>query len=40
MNLPFGVQLKGFIVGVLFAMFVVPWIQSLLARNRPAAATA
>ncbi len=32
--MPFGLDLKSIIVGVLIAMFVVPWVTGLL--NRPA----
>lgn len=32
--MPFGIQLKGFIVGALFAMFVWPWIMGLVGRAR------
>jgi hypothetical protein len=33
MSLPFGLDLKSIIVGVLLAMFVVPWVMGLV--NRP-----
>jgi hypothetical protein len=31
--MPFGLDLKSVIVGVLFAMFVWPWIMGLLSRK-------
>ena len=34
MNLPFGIQLKGVIVGIILALVVYPWVMSLI--NRPA----
>jgi hypothetical protein len=34
--MPFGLQLKSVIVGVLFAMFVLPWIMGLLGRRNAA----
>ena len=34
MYLPFGLQLKGVIVGILLAYFVIPWVQSFLMRGR------
>ena len=33
MRLPFGLDLKSVIVGVLVAYFVVPWVMALI--NRP-----
>ncbi len=33
MTLPFGVDLKSFILGMLFVWFVLPWIMRLV--NRP-----
>lgn len=30
--MPFGIQLKGFIVGALFAMFVWPWIMGMFTK--------
>lgn len=33
MSLPFGLDLKSVIVGVLLAMFVFPWVMGLI--NRP-----
>ena len=39
--MPFGLQLKSLIVGILLAWFVIPWIQGMLVARRPApAATA
>jgi antibiotic biosynthesis monooxygenase (ABM) superfamily enzyme len=36
--MPFGLQLKSLIVGVLLAWFIIPWIQGLFApRSAPAA---
>ena len=32
MGLPFGIQLKGFIIGVLVAYFVLPYIMGMFAR--------
>lgn len=32
--LPFGIQLKGFIVGLIVAYFVLPWIMGLVSRSR------
>lgn len=32
--LPFGIQVKGLVVGVLFAYFVLPWILGFVNRNR------
>lgn len=29
--LPFGIQLKGLIIGLLLAYFVVPWVQAALS---------
>ncbi len=37
--LPFNVQVKGVIVGILIAYFLIPWVQSLLMnRSQPKAA--
>ena len=38
--MPFGLDLKSVIVGILLAYFVIPWIQSTLARasNPPVSA--
>lgn len=37
---PFGIQIKGFIVGLIFAYFVLPFLQNLigsrLSRGTPA----
>jgi len=30
--MPFGIQLKGFIIGVVFALFVWPWIMGMFTR--------
>lgn len=32
--MPFGLDLKSLIVGILLAYFVIPWIMSLATRNR------
>jgi hypothetical protein len=32
--MPFGLDLKSIIVGVLFAMFVWPWVIGLLNKNK------
>lgn len=37
--MPFGLDLKSVIVGILLAWFLVPWVMSLLAGRRPAKAT-
>lgn len=34
--MPFGLDLKSIIVGILIAMFVIPWVTGML--NRPKAA--
>ena len=31
MMLPFGIQLKGFIIGIIFAYLVVPFLQAQLS---------
>ena len=28
---PFGIQVKGFLIGLIFAYFVIPWLQNLFA---------
>jgi hypothetical protein len=38
MNLPFGLDIKSIIVGILLAMFVIPWVTGLL--NRPSTSKA
>jgi hypothetical protein len=38
--MPFGLQLKSLIVGALLAMYVVPWLLSLVASRRTAPAPA
>lgn len=38
--MPFDIQLKGFIIGVLFAWFVIPWLQSMLAQMKSPRPTA
>lgn len=38
--MPFGLDLKSLIAGILLAYFVIPWIQSLLMRGRQPAQTA
>lgn len=34
MNLPFGLQFKSLVVGILFALFVWPWLMRLFSRAR------
>ncbi len=36
MRLPFGLDLKSVIVGVLVAYFVVPWVMGLVASRKSA----
>ena len=36
--MPFGLQLKSVLVGILLAWFIIPWIQGLIASRRPAPA--
>jgi antibiotic biosynthesis monooxygenase (ABM) superfamily enzyme len=39
--MPFGLDLKSLIVGILLAYFVIPWIQGMiLNRRQPVAAAA
>lgn len=38
--MPFGLDLKSLIVGILLAYFVIPWLQAALMRNRQPAVTA
>lgn len=38
--MPFGLDLKSLIVGILLAWFVVPWVQALVVRNRTPVAAA
>lgn len=38
MKLPFGLDLKTFIVAVLFTMYVVPWIMGMFASRKRAEA--
>ena len=38
--LPFGVQLKGFILGLLVAYLVVPWVQRMMVSRSSSAPTA
>lgn len=35
--MPFGLDLKSIIVGILLAYFVIPWITALFSRNSAAA---
>lgn len=37
MNLPFGLQLKSLLVGLVLAWFVIPWVQGLMAPKAPVA---
>jgi antibiotic biosynthesis monooxygenase (ABM) superfamily enzyme len=36
--MPFGLDIKSIIAGVLLAYFVIPWVQALLHRNTAAPA--
>jgi antibiotic biosynthesis monooxygenase (ABM) superfamily enzyme len=38
--MPFGLQLKSLILGILIAWFVIPWIQGMLAPKAPATSQA
>jgi len=38
--MPFGIQLKGFVIGLLMAYLVVPWVQRLIASRSHAAPSA
>lgn len=38
--MPFGLDLKSIIVGILLAYFVIPWIQAMLFNRRQPAPTA
>lgn len=38
--MPFGLDLKSIIVGMLLVWFVVPWVMALLNRNKTAPANA
>lgn len=40
MGLPFGLDLKSLIVGALLIWFVVPWVMSLMGRNKTTPANA
>lgn len=33
--MPFGLQIKSLIVGILLAWFVIPWVQGLFAPRSP-----
>jgi antibiotic biosynthesis monooxygenase (ABM) superfamily enzyme len=35
--LPFGIQIKGFIIGLLMAYLVIPWVQRMIASRSAAA---
>ena len=37
--LMFGIQLKGFVIGLLVAYFVIPWVQRTLLTRRSAPAS-
>jgi len=37
---PFGIQIKGFIIGLLAAYFVIPWVQRFIASRSSAAVPA
>jgi hypothetical protein len=34
---PFGIQAKGFILGILFSFLVVPFVQRILMARKPSA---
>jgi antibiotic biosynthesis monooxygenase (ABM) superfamily enzyme len=36
--MPFGIQLKGFIIGLLMAYLVIPWVQRLILTRTAKAA--
>jgi antibiotic biosynthesis monooxygenase (ABM) superfamily enzyme len=36
--MPFGIQIKGFIIGLVFAYFVIPWVQRFFASRTAAPA--
>lgn len=36
--MPFGLDVKSLIVGILLAWFVIPWLQALVVRNKPSSA--
>jgi hypothetical protein len=38
--MPFGLDIKSVVLGIILALFVWPWIQSLLNRNSSAQAAA
>lgn len=39
MFLPFGIQVKGLVVGIVFAYWVLPWLLGFInSRNTPASA--
>lgn len=38
--MPFGLQMKSVLVGILLAWFVIPWVQGLLSSRGPAAPAA
>jgi antibiotic biosynthesis monooxygenase (ABM) superfamily enzyme len=38
--MPFGLDLKSLIVGILLAWFVIPWVQGMIAPRAPAATAA
>jgi antibiotic biosynthesis monooxygenase (ABM) superfamily enzyme len=35
--LPFGIQIKGFIIGLLMAYLVIPWVQRFIASRSASA---
>jgi len=37
MRLPFGLDLKSIVVGVLVAYFVLPWVLGMIGRHKEAA---
>jgi antibiotic biosynthesis monooxygenase (ABM) superfamily enzyme len=38
--MPFGIQIKGFIIGLLMAYLVIPWVQRLILTRTAKAAPA
>jgi hypothetical protein len=38
--MPFGIQLKGFAIGLIMAYLVIPWLQRLIASRSSAAPSA
>lgn len=38
--MPFGLQLKSLIVGIILAWFIIPWLQAMVTKNRTPAPSA